>query len=243
MLRILKRPVEHMLRGNPRLYALFSKAYHRWNRSFDALSPGAPVAIRRALERSLDGLVGDDGDYYEFGLFRGGAFWFAQQACRELGMQKTHFYGFDSFSGLPAVEGVDKSGNRFFEGQFSCSKGEVIHNLTKHGVDWSRTTLIEGVFADSLTEEEKRHNNFRKVNVAFIDCDLYASTRDVLRWLASLLTDGSILLFDDWRTFGENPELGQQRAFREFQDVGMHFDAEPFVDFEDHGKGFILRAQ
>jgi hypothetical protein len=237
----LKKHVEAALRKHPRLFALASRAYYRLDRSFRSLSPGAPDAIRQALVETKEHLVGEDGDYYEFGLFRGYTFWFAQNACRELGIAKMHFYGFDSFGGLPPIEGVDLTNNQFFEGQFESSEEEVVRNLSKRGVDWSRTTLVEGFFSDSLTEELKRRHAFRQVSIAFIDCDLYSSTREVLVWLNGLLTDGSIILFDDWYSFGPSPELGQQRAFREFMRAHPEYVAEPLLEFADHGKGFVLR--
>ena len=239
----LKKRVELLLRGYPRLFALTSRAYYKLDRSFKTLSPGAPDAIRQAFAKSAAALVGDDGDYYEFGIFRGYTFWLAQEACRTLGITRTHFYGFDSFRGLPPIEGIDGTNHQFFEGQFAYLKDDVIRNLTKRGVDWSRTTLIEGFFSDSLTDRTRRSYAFRNVSVAFVDCDLYASTCDVLRWLQGLLTDGSILLFDDWYSFGPNPALGQQQAFREFLESQTRFVAEPFLEFKNHGKGFILRAR
>jgi hypothetical protein len=240
MLIALKKRVAHALRGHPTLFAFFSRAYYKVDRSFRTLSPGAPDAIHRAFARRQEELVGEEGDYYEFGVFRGFTFLSAQRACDELGLERVQLYGFDSFGGLPEVEGIDRTNNQFFEGQFACSKDEVVRNLTERGFDWSRATLIEGFFSDSLTQALKRDLPLRKVGVAFIDCDLYSSTVEVLVWLESLLADGSILLFDDWYSFGESPDLGQQKAFAEFLESHGEWAAEPFIEFEDHGKGFIL---
>lgn len=181
------------------------------------------------------------GDYYEFGLFGGYTFWVAQQACHELRIMDTNFYGFDSFRGLPPIKGVDKTHNLFFEGQFSCSQKQLIKNLNKKGIDWSRTELIEGFFNESLTEDLKTRFPFKPVALAFVDCDLYSSTKDVLDWLNSLLRNGSILMFDDWRTFGDNPQLGQQRAFGEFLSKNPGVTVEPLWKFEKHGQAFMVR--
>ena len=240
MLMQLRRRIARMLQKSPKTFVLASKVYYALDRSFTTLSPGAPDAIRRAFIRSRDELVGNDGDYYEFGLFRGYTFWYAQQVCRELGMTETHFYGFDSFRGLPDVNGIDQVNHQFFKGQFACSRDDVVGNLSKHGVDWSRTTLIEGFFSDTLNPESKRRLPFRKISVAFIDCDLYTSTCEVLDWSRDLLSDGSILLFDDWFAFGSDGKLGQPRAFGEFLEKNPELSAEPFVEFADNGKGFIL---
>lgn len=183
------------------------------------------------------------GDYYEFGLFGGYTFWVAQQACQELKIMDTNFYGFDSFRGLPPLKDIDKTGNLFFEGQFACSKEDVVRNLNKKGIDWSRTELIEGFFNESLTEDLKARFPFKQVAVAFVDCDLYSSTNEVLQWLRSFLKDGSILLFDDWRAFGDNPHLGQQRALGEFLGKNPGITGEPLWKFEDHGQAFMVRVR
>lgn len=241
MLRAVKKLIEHVLRPFPIVYRWASRAYHALNRSPAPLSHGAPAALREALAYAKEQAEAGVGDYYEFGIYRGGAFAAAQRACRELGIGTTHFYGFDSFQGLPPVEGVDDTGGLFYEGQFAASKDTVVRNLSRQGVDWDRTTLIEGFFAESLTEETKRAHPFRRVGVALIDCDLYSSTKDVLSWLESYLVDGSILLFDDWESFGEDGDLGQKRAFGEFLTEHPDVRAESLLSFEPHGTGFVLR--
>lgn len=237
-----KKTIENLLSGHPRMFKFASQCYHKLDRSFKTLSPGAPDAIRKAFVEVHKTPLETPGDYYEFGLFRGYTFLSAQNSCKELNIDDIHFYGFDSFQGLPPVTGVDKTDNKFYEGQFKCAKDEVVDNLSKNGADWSKTTLIEGFFSDSLTEEAKRLNDFRPVDVALIDCDLYSSTREVLTWLAEYIRDGSILLFDDWYSYGTDESLGQQRAFGEFLEENKGFSATPFVEFKAHGKGFILNA-
>jgi O-methyltransferase len=241
-LRPLKRSVEQMLARHPALFALASRIYHGLHHG--PVNPGSAHAIREALAQAVDASESDKiGDYYEFGLFRGHSFAAAQEACRGLGLRDLRFHGFDSFQGLPAVEGIDRE-STFFEGQFSCSRAAVEENLTRLGVDWSRTTLTEGVFSESLTSGLKRSGAFAPVGVAFIDCDLYTSTRDVLRWLDDLLVDGSIVVFDDWRCFDDRGDRGQQRAFREYlHAAGRRFDALPFLRYEHHGEGFLLRRR
>jgi hypothetical protein len=150
-----------------------------------------------------------------------------------------NYYGFDSFKGLPAIEGTDEGQNQFFEGQFACSKDYVVRQLTEHGIDWSRAKLIEGFFNESLTEDLKKAHPFKHVSVALIDCDLYSSTKDVLTWLGSLMTEGSILLFDDWYSL-DDADAGQQKAFREFLETNLQFRAEPFIKFSTDGTSFIM---
>ena len=85
------------------------------------------------------------GDYYEFGLFRGCSFLQAFKHTESLAIKDTHFYGFDSFEGLPVADGIDEADSRFFEGQFACSKEDVEKNLANNGMDSSRSTLNKRV--------------------------------------------------------------------------------------------------
>jgi hypothetical protein len=236
-----KKLIELALRRTPPLYRLASRVYHRMNGSFRTLSPGAPAAIHKAFElvreRSPDGRVGD---YYEFGLFRGYTFLSAQRSCDELGLAGTRFWGFDSFQGLPAVEGVDEAEGEFFEGQFACGKRDVVDNLSRHGMDWSRAELIEGFFSDSLTADLKRRLPFGPAGVVVLDCDLYSSTREALAWIAGLLGPTTVLLFDDWHSFGGTADRGQPLAFRELLEEHPRFRAEEGWDFAANGRTFIL---
>jgi hypothetical protein len=235
-----KKLAERLLRRYGPLFRLASKLYHRVDNSFKTLSPGTPEALEKAFQKVMQRGPSEAGDYYEFGIYRGYAFWKAQQICNRLGLHDTSFYGFDSFAGLPSVDGIDQTNNQFFEGQFACSKEDVVRHLSKNGVDWSKTVLVEGYFDQSLTGELKQKYPFKKVAVALVDCDLYSSTKDVLTWSLDLFDDGSILLFDDWYSFGNDPALGQQRAFLEFLAANPHFEVEPFGEFPHHGKSFIL---
>lgn len=238
-----KKLIELALRRTPPLYRLASKIYHRMNGSFRTLSPGAPGAIHKAFElmrERTDAGVGAIGDYYEFGVFRGYTFLSAQKSCDALGLTDTRLWGFDSFQGLPPVEGVDKAEGEFFQGQFACGKAEVMANLSQHGMDWTRAELIEGFFSDSLTPGLKSRLPFRPASVVVLDCDLYSSTQEALAWMADLLAPDAVLLFDDWHSFGGLPDRGQPLAFREFLDRHPEIRAEEGWEFANNGKTFVL---
>ncbi len=240
----LKSAIETMLRASPPLYRLGSRVYHRLNPGFRTLSPGAPDAIRRAFETHLQDPDASrfSGDYYEFGVFRGGTFLAANQILDELELTETGQYGFDSFEGLPEPEGIDASDTRFFEGQFSCSRVVVEQNLAKNGMNMDRAVLIEGFYEDSLTEKLRQKHAFKPVAVALLDCDYYSSTKVALDWLAPYMRAGSVLLFDDWYSYGKTDELGQPKAFADWLEANPQFRSEDFCEFLHNGRGFILRT-
>lgn len=235
----VRTAVERALRPFPALHHLGSRLYHKTHRAFATLSAQAPETIARAFEVLQQSGVDQPRDYYEFGVFRGYCLLNAQKTCDQLGLDQVRFYGFDSFRGLPKVEGVDQTNAQFFEGQFACGKHEVVNSLTQRGCDWSRTELIEGFFNESLTPALKARHPFKPVAVAMIDCDLYSSTCDVLNWLDGLLADRSILIFDDWRSFGDDrADLGQQKALNEFLTKHTHIKLRHLWDYQRHGAVF-----
>jgi O-methyltransferase len=217
----------------------------RSSEEFISAAPDNVPAIAQSLALASSQKL--SGDYYEFGLWRGYSFWRAQQAADELGLSTMRFWGFDSFAGLPEGEGTeppppghDASRRGVRKGAFSCNKDQVAANLSKHGVDWSRTTLIGGWFDQSLTTALKQSLRPKPVAVAFIDCDLYMSTVPVLAFLADLLQEGSILLFDDWNLFDASDDMGERRAFREFLIKHPEWQAENYISFGWHGQAFIM---
>lgn len=239
----IKSRAEDLLRNYPPLFRFASGLYHRLHGSFSTLSPGAPSAIRKSFELLIerDGEV--KGDYYEFGLFRGYTFLQAWNHCKELNLVEVNLHGFDSFEGLPPAEGIDQVDGRFFEGQFACSREDVEKNLSGEGVDLNKVNLVQGYYEDSLTEKLHSEYKFKPASVVLLDCDYYSSTVTALTWMDPYIKAGTILLFDDWFSYGESDELGQQKAYQEFLDDHLQFKSEELWEFENHGKGFVLSEQ
>ncbi|HEX5483538.1 MAG TPA: TylF/MycF/NovP-related O-methyltransferase [Terriglobia bacterium] len=129
---------------------------------------------------------------------------------------KMRFFAFDSFCGLPDPRGVDRSSADFAEGQYSVTLQDFVNNL-KHGkVDLSKVAAIPGWFEDTCKPKTIENHRIRSASIVHIDCDLYESARVVLKFVEPLLLDGTILIFDDWYCFRGNPDLGEQRAFKEW---------------------------
>ena len=218
-------------------------AYYRYVHSFDTASQELIPALQKSLEKLIESDLSKEGDYYEFGVFKGYAFWYAQHIAGRLGLRQMRFFGFDSFAGLPEITQIDQTQhNEFYKGQYSCSKQQVEKNLNQKGVDWEKTHLIEGFFSASLTNETKKTYGLNKVALALIDCDLYASTVEVLSFLNGMIADGTILIFDDWNCFNRDPHRGQRRAFREFLDSQPQWEAQPFFSYGLYGQVFVMRT-
>jgi O-methyltransferase len=217
------------------------RIYYEYLHRFDTANQYALPAIEQCLRRLGESDPGRSGDYMEFGVFKGYAFWHAQRIARASRLDSMRFFGFDSFAGLPAPKGVDATPDEtFYQGQYACKKATVEHNLNARGVDWDRTFLIEGFFAESLTAATREAYGMERVALALIDCDLYESTVQVLAFLGPLMDHGTILMFDDWNAFDGDDDRGQRRAWREFLAKHDQWSAEPWFSYGHYGQVFVV---
>ena len=237
----LRRTIVKFLQAT-KLNRLAHKLYYNHVHGFDSASRSTLEGIEKAISRATEQGTLDSGDYYEFGIFKGYSFLCAQQRAKTSGATNMRFFGFDSFEGLPEVEGLDKTEqDEFYKGQYTCSYDAVRGSLDKAGVDWARTILVKGYFNESLTPALREEHNMKPISIALIDCDLYASTVDVLGFINPLLQDQSILIFDDWNCFDRDNEKGQRKAFREFLEQRTDLKPEPIFEYGSWGQAFVMK--
>jgi O-methyltransferase len=232
MLKLLKRILRKL-----NLLPFF---YHNLNSffpTFESLNPANLQALKTAFK------VAPPGDYYEFGVYKGFSFWFALQIAEIQGKNSMHFYGFDSFDGLPTPRGVDLSpdsnGNTFARGNFCAGLKYVEDMMMRYGADKNKFTFIKGFFKDTLTPDLFKKHQFKKAGIILIDCDLYESTRTVLNFILNILQNGTIILFDDWGLTEKN--RGQQLAFKEWKKSHPNYKFKECCDF-NLGKGFTFKG-
>lgn len=178
------------------------------------------------------------GDYLEFGVFVGGSFSRAYRGLSEAFLEastpsawnnvpadcldrsqlwdRMRFFAFDSFEGLPSLRGVDTQTRDFAEGKFSCSEVDFKRNVSAQGVQLERVVTVPGWFDETVNETTFKQYNIQQAAVVNIDCDLYESARTVLEGITPILAEGTVIIFDDWFNYRGNPELGEQRACREW---------------------------
>lgn len=225
-----------------RLNKLAHKIYYKYVHGFDTANPAVLAALDTCFRKSIELGTANASDYLEFGLFKGYSFWYAQHVARQLDVKGMRFFGFDSFAGLPPVHGVDATDeNVFYEGQYACSKDDVVRNLNSKGVSWDKTFLIEGYYKDSLDDSVKADHDLRHIGVALIDCDIYESTQQVLEFIEPLITDGTILMMDDWNCYDAEPQKGQRLAMSEFLKRSKKWRLEDFISYGAWGHVFIAR--
>jgi hypothetical protein len=213
---------------------------------FYSAAPDNLVALVRAFnlqqaERAVGRDLFDRHAYYEFGMFRGFSFWFAEQISREYAPTSFRLYGFDSFEGLPRPQ-LAAEARIFVEGDFRGTYATVTAHLTRWRTDFSRIRLHRGFYAPELFRELVRTETFAPVSICLIDVDLYESCVPVLDFLRDRLVPGSILLFDDYNQMGDDDGAGERRALIEFEGRHPTFRKQHLFDYGWEGVAFRVEA-
>ena len=230
--RIFNRVTRNLLPDiNSRLSAL---EYRSFNRRF------------YAIEQCADYLVGAqvDGDYLEFGVYKGDTFSHAYQWMSSH-FKNMQFIAFDSFEGLPKPQGIDDSGgyaSNFHETEFSCSQDEFRNHILSKGVDLKKVKMVAGWFDKTLLPEKANEYGVHKIAVAWVDCDLYESTVPVLSFITPYLAIGSVIIFDDWRCYRNHPDFGEQRACREWLETNKKIKLSELFSFGWNGIAFTVAS-
>jgi hypothetical protein len=131
-----------------------------------------------------------EGDYVEFGVYRGEMMYAASQV---LGSRIRRFIGLDTFEGLPEPEGDDADVFVFEQPGFMASPRDLAMQMMA-GTD---TVLVQGDFrtSDVLAEYRRAAG---PIAVAAIDCNWPSSVRAALQAVGPSLQAGSILFLDDY---------------------------------------------
>lgn len=178
------------------------------------------------------------GEVAEFGTFNG----FTARLIAELLQQYQcgkHLHLFDSWEGFPAMTGGDANCQEVRNGswkQGDCrpAAGHQTIMILRE-ILWQfvpeRLHLTKGFYRDTLPAALPLHISF-----LHIDCDLYESTCTVLRHCAPLLTNGAVILFDDFNNNLASNLFGERRAFRE-STIFPH--CEPWFTYGSSGYAFI----
>lgn len=182
------------------------------------------------------------GHYLEFGVGAGRSAVAAIRAHRRQNADGlARFFLFDSFEGLPALQGPDVGSRNFHEGQYAFSMEEVQAKLEKHGVwDPEHVHLVPGFFDKSLPAFDVARFEGLTASVVHVDVDLHASAKLVLDWVTPHLHQGSLLLFDDWNMFDASWRHGERAAARDWLAANPGVNLESYARYGFHGEAFIV---
>lgn len=205
--------------------------------------------FRRALEKVvadrtaffLDaftalGVCGISGDYVEFGSWGGQSLSLAYKTIRDFGQQR-HLWAFDSFRGLPPSD--HPADHRWLKGGEGQGGVERFHeDCARLGVPREAYTVVEGYYSESLPAIGDGEP--RDIALAYVDCNMYRSTVEVLEFLAPRLKPGMIVAFDDYFCYSPTEVSGERLALHEFLDSHPEWSFCRFKDVSWGGVSFVV---
>jgi Macrocin-O-methyltransferase (TylF) len=161
-----------------------------------------PFETREGLYKHVMRRISASGLVLEFGVHNGRSI----NVIASLTDRTVH--GFDSFEGLP----VDDDIPNFTDGGVKWYAGKMSRGGTLPDVR-DNVRLHKGWFISLLPEFLATHEG--KIAFMHIDCDIYSSTRDVLNRSRDRISEGTIIVFDEYMNF-EGWQRHEHRALMEF---------------------------
>ena len=185
---------------------------------------------------------GIDGDYVEFGSDGAITFRLAFDRMRDLGPAR-HLWAFDSFAGLPESSD-DRDRHPRWIARSMATDLATFHQICRgHGMPPDSYTAVAGFYDDTLRAMSPADPP-TNIALAYIDCDMYSSTKAVLDFLAPRLKHGMILAFDDYFCWAADELSGERRAFLEAfggaEGLNGRWNLVPYRDIGWVGASFMV---
>ncbi len=184
-----------------------------------------------------------DGDYVEFGSWTGMTLFLAYHESRRHEL-RCKLWTFDSFEGFPPLEGPADDHPRW---QAASNIGlgvplEKFHRIcARNGIPSADYEVVPGYYRESL--KKGTANLPSNISLAYIDCDLYSSTRDVLDFLMPRMKHGMIIACDDYYCWSATQVAGERRALGEAFRDNAEWRLVPFVQFCWAGMSFVVERK
>jgi O-methyltransferase len=184
---------------------------------------------------------GISGDYCEFGSHGCVTFRLAYKHSRRLG-HNARQWAFDSFAGFPASTDIKDEHPKWRTGGMSFALDQFNSACELAGIPASEYTVVPGFYDHSLPPLG-RDGGPQDICLAYIDCDMYTSTKTVLDFLGPRLKHGMIIAFDDYYCWSATQPSGERLAMRHaFPDDGP-WELVPYLTIGWAGASFVVEAR
>ena len=184
------------------------------------------------LKELYDKIKNIEGDVVECGIAYGGSFLILGALAKQEGRGR-RIYGFDSFEGFPEPSIEDKSEYRgIHKGKYSDVSIEQIEKLFK-AIDLPKPAIIKG-FLENTAGSFK--NQVGHIAFLHIDADLYSAYKVTLKELFDNVSQGGIVLFDE---YDEPTFPGATKAIDEFF-AGTNYQLQK-IKWMDKYKFFVIK--
>jgi hypothetical protein len=148
--------------------------------------------FRFAIENTVG--RGIEGDIVETGVWRGGACIYAAGVLKAFGWHRD-LWVCDSFAGLPEPKVAEEGGTRWckLNDFLAVPKEEVMDSFRRFHLLDDKIHFVQGFFEETMPKMP-----VKKIAVLRCDGDMYQSTMDVLQNLYPRVSDGGVVIIDDW---------------------------------------------
>jgi O-methyltransferase len=193
------------------------------------------------------------GAFVETGTYTGGASAYGLRALlRNDAAAVRSYWGFDSFEGMPQPTGKDGAkavqwmfgrkpedlDSTLMEGRLEGSSINLSDYestklyLLRSGYPADQINLVKGWFQNTLPVVRK---NIGSIAILRLDGDFYESTKCVLENLYEQVSDGGVVIIDDYGSFE-----GCRRAVDEYLEARGE---KPFIHYVENGVRFFVKKR
>lgn len=159
-----------------------------------------PFRLGKIIDLVMD-TANIPGDILECGSYKGGSGILMALLLKELGLKKK-VHLFDSFEGLPEPHTKDKG---YKKGQFKSDFEKLRQVVERLGLK-EQIVLHKGWFDATVPAYVAEHGE-KPVSVFHIDCDLYNSTMGCFPDIYPLVSEGGVVILDDYNDGGRGEKL------------------------------------
>lgn len=204
--------------------------------------PEKLIAFFTRCIKLLQNVRGQDiGDYLEFGVFNGSSISSMHITAKQLGLEKTRFFGFDAFEGLPAGSENEDDGV-WKKGFYACSFEQMQNCLQRRQIDPQSITWIKGWYDQTLNPSTAQKYNLESPGIVFIDCDTYSSSKAVLDFITPLIKKPVIICLDDWKLNDLDIKgMGEYKSFNEFLESNPNFKVSEIKSYNRKSRSFLVK--
>jgi hypothetical protein len=174
-----------------------------------------------------------EGDYVEFGVYRGEMMY---AAAKILSPHIRRYIGLDTFTGLPEpVAGRDEAFVFEKPGFMRSPRGTA--EAMMEGYD---AVMIEGDFREGDVQSRLAAET-SKISVVSIDCNWPSSVEAAVRMCVPHLQCGSIVYMDDYFVGTRKPNFNEAIMRRAKEQSGLRF--EEFQTYPPCARAFLVEAR
>jgi hypothetical protein len=175
------------------------------------------------------------GAYCEFGVYDGRTMVMAGHALKDA---CTKFVAYDSFKGLGGTKPEETT--HYNDGEYFANQETLRHNFRFSKLPLEKLEIVPGYFQDTLSGRRSSDDGIGPISVVHIDTDIYEPALLALEYVSDGLSDGALLIFDDYDQLAASNKKGERRALHEWLDAHPEFEAEPYRCHGAFGRSFII---